>query len=53
MENILDDKENTYKMSAEERENITNQLEEAFIINAQNPQTKLWNSKEYREKYAL
>lgn len=53
MEAILEKKEDTYKMSIEERENITNQLDEAFKLNAKKPQTRLWDSKEYRKKYAL
>ena len=43
----------TYKMSREEREDITKQLDEAIKLNEMKPQTRVWNSAEYREKYAL
>lgn len=51
MENVLE--KDSYKMSYEERESITKKLDEAISNNEKKPQTKVWNSKEYREKYAL
>ena len=51
MEAVLEN--DTYKMSYEERKNITKQLEEAIKLNEMKPQTIVWNSAEYREKYAL
>ena len=43
----------SYKMSEEERINITNQLKDAIEMNKIHPQKDEWNSKKYREKYGL
>ena len=40
----------TYKMTYEERESITKQLDDAIKHNEDEPQTKIWDSSEYRKK---
>ncbi len=43
----------SYKMSDEERLDITNQLKDAIALNKAYPQKKEWDSNDYRKKYGL
>ena len=43
----------SYKMSEEEKINITNQLKDAIEMNKICPQKDEWNSKKYRAKYYI
>lgn len=43
----------TYKMTEEERMEITNKLKDAILINNSNPEKTEWNSNTYKNKYCL
>lgn len=42
-----------YRMTEEERIEITNKLKEAILLNNSNPQKNEWDSNTYRNKYGL
>lgn len=42
-----------YKMTDEERLDITNQLNDAIKLNKDNPKKREWNSNNYRVKYGI
>lgn len=43
----------SYKMTEDERIEITNQLKDAIEMNKKNPQKREWDSTSYRNKYGI
>ena len=52
-EKKVDNNIQSYKMTNEEKLNITNELKDAIEINKKFPQKMEWSSKKYREKYGI
>ena len=53
IENKSQDLISAYKMTEDERLDITNQLKDAIEVNKAHQQKSEWDSKTYRDKYGV